>query len=107
VIKLNKYGIPIKTEEKVRQRDKHCVYCHVAMKQCISLKGLRSDSATIEHIDNDGSLIDEDNIAICCWACNSSKGTKALLDWFNSPYCKEKNINKETVAPPIKKYGMS
>jgi hypothetical protein len=101
---LNEWGIPSWIEEKSRRRDKRCVYCHVAMKQSVPPKGSRDNLATIEHIDNDGSPKDESNIAICCQSCNSSKGVKKLFDWFKSPYCKERNINKETVAPFIKKY---
>ncbi len=100
----NNYGIPDELEKKIRQRDKYCVYCHVKMRQHRQAKGPRSKTATIEHIDNDGSLIDENNIVMCCTSCNSSKGVKKIVDWFDSPYCKEKNINKGTVAPFIRKY---
>jgi hypothetical protein len=100
---VNKYGIPDWIEERVRKRDKYCVYCHVKLMP-YSLNGPRGKTATIEHIDNDGSLKDENNIAMCCFSCNSSKGVKKLLDWFEPPYCKKKKINKATVAPIIKKY---
>ena len=49
------------------------------------------------------SIITIDNIARCCSPCNSSKGKKLLADWLQSNYCKKKNINKDTVAPVIKK----
>lgn len=104
MIKLNQWNIPDWLEEKARKRDKYCVYCHVFMKYPPSLQAPRSRNATIEHIDNDEHNIDESNIAICCNSCNASKGSKYLLDWFNSQYCMDKGINKETVAPFIKKH---
>jgi hypothetical protein len=36
-------------------------------------------------------------------ACNSSKGTKKLSEWINSKYCKNKGINKNTVAQVVRK----
>ncbi|HPN72838.1 MAG TPA: HNH endonuclease, partial [Candidatus Omnitrophota bacterium] len=51
---------------------------------------------------NDAKNISEQNIVLCCKACNSSKGAKKLEEWLNSSYCKKKNINKNTVAGIIK-----
>lgn len=99
----NNYNIPDRLERKVRDRDKFCVYCGVKFKEYIYTKGTPSDKATFEHIDNDGEPT-EDNIAMSCASCNSSKGVKKLLDWFNSSYCKERNISKKTVASIIQKY---
>jgi hypothetical protein len=99
----NSWGIPDWLEKKIRDRDKFCVYCHIKLKEYPLTKGTPSDKATFEHIDNDG-LPSEENIAMCCASCNSSKGTKKLLDWFSSDYCKKKKINKETVAEIIKKH---
>jgi 5-methylcytosine-specific restriction endonuclease McrA len=100
----NKWNIPDWIEKKVMERDKYCVYCNVEMKEYSHTKGTPRDKATFEHIDNYGSSSDENNIAMCCTSCNSSRGAKKLLDWFESPYCKKKNITKETVASPIKRY---
>ena len=99
----NNYNIPNWLEEKVRDRDKNCVYCDVKLKNHPRAKGTPGDKATFEHIDNDGPP-SEENIAMCCSSCNSSKGVKKLLDWLDSPYCKKKNISKETVANIIRKY---
>ena len=99
----NNWNIPEWLEKKVKKRDKSCVYCHIKLKEYPSIKGTPCDKATFEHIDNDG-LPSEENIAMCCSSCNASKGTKKLLDWFNSCYCKKKEINKETVAGIIKRY---
>lgn len=98
----NNYGIPERLENKVRIRDKNCVYCRIGMQPYPHAKGTPADKATFEHIDNDGPPTEE-NIALCCAACNASKGTKLLSDWLLSPYCLQKNINDSTVAEIIKK----
>ena len=98
----NNYGMPDWLEKKVRNRDKFCVYCHVKLKEYYKGKG--KNKATIEHMNNDGPLDKEFNLAMCCSSCNSSKGVKRLLKWLDSPYCKKKNISKETVANVIKKF---
>jgi len=99
----NNWDIPEWLETKVRNRDKKCVYCHTELKEYQNVKGTPSDKTTFEHIDNDG-LPTEENIAMCCSSCNSSKGVKKLLDWFNSSYCKERNICRETVSEIVKKF---
>ena len=102
----NKYGIPDELEEKIRKKYKICVYCHRKLKAHPHTRGTPKDKATIEHIDNDGSLISEGNLVMCCHSCNTSKGTKNLFKWFKSDYCEKKNINKKTVAKDvIKKYN--
>ena len=99
----NKYGIPEEDEKEIRVRDKTCVYCHKTMK-VFGTKGSRRDSATIEHLNNDGPFDKKYNLAICCSSCNSSRGDKDLLAWFKTSYCIERNINKDTVAKPVKEY---
>jgi hypothetical protein len=66
------------------------------------LSGSRKTVATWEHIINDASIVTRENIARCCFACNSSKGTKKLSDWLNSSYCKKHGISKDTVAKIVK-----
>jgi len=97
---MNNWNIPDWLEKEVLKRDKICVYCSIKFG---SLKNTRKSNATWEHIINDASLITRENIARCCVTCNSSKGTKLLLDWINSSYCKKKGITKNTVADVIKK----
>jgi len=102
-IMSNNWNIPGWLEVKVRDRDKNCVYCHVKLTERLHKRGAPSDKATFEHIDNDGPP-SKVNIALCCAACNSSKGAKKLLDWFNSSYCRKKNICKETTSDIIQNY---
>jgi len=102
VIKLNKWGIPYSIEEKVKKRDKFCVYCHIKLKEYSRTKGTPGDKATWEHIKNDGPN-SESNVVRCCCSCNASKGTKKLSDWLESSYCKKKNISKKTIANVVQK----
>jgi hypothetical protein len=57
-----------------------------------------------EHIINDDGIITLENIARCCRSCNSSKGVKPLSIWLDSPYCKKRGINRDTVAAVVKTY---
>ncbi len=89
----NNWNIPIELENKVRKRDKSCVYCHVKFKPTPKAK------ATWEHIINNAKNISEENIALCCASCNASKGAKKLSEWLaNSEYCKKKGINKGNIS---------
>jgi hypothetical protein len=95
----NSYGIADRDERRIRARDKRCVYCGVKLK-----KSPWCDSATIEHFNNDGPFTKYYNIAVCCRACNSSKGVKKLLAWLDSAYCQKKGITKHTVANVVREY---
>ena len=98
----NTYGISNRDEREIRARDKACVYCGVLMKQSPHARG--ASGATIEHFNNDGPLKKKYNVAICCRRCNSSKGTMKLSAWFDTPYCRERKINEETVSKPVKEF---
>ncbi len=100
---MNRWGIPDWLEEEVKVRDKACVYCGIQMTEQPPPGGSRKAVATWEHIINDASIVTRDNIARCCAACNSSKGTKKLSDWMQSSYCKKHGINEDTVAEVVKK----
>lgn len=102
-VKMNRWGIPKLLEDEIKARDKVCVYCGVRLIDVIYSGSCRNAKATWEHIINDARIVTIDNIARCCAACNSSKGTKSLTDWIESPYCKRKGINRGTVAPVVKK----
>jgi len=95
---MNIWGIPEWLEQEVRARDKYCIYCGIIMIEKMPPHGPRTAVATWEHIINDARIITRGNIARCCVACNSSKGTKPLAEWLESNYCKKRGINKDTIA---------
>src|ERR1700737_2685644 len=103
----NHFGIPRDVENRIRARDQRCVYCRKVMKAYPHTHGTPADKATIEHLDHRppfywGDGIERsgvNGIALCCGACNSSRGKKTLAVWFRSPYCAEHDINARTVAP--------
>lgn len=94
----NRWNIPKWLEKEVRDRDKVCVYCREPFTPAKEI--LRSASSW-EHIVNDLNIITIENIALFCCGCNSSKGQKKLSIWLNSKYCKDRGINKDTVAPVV------
>jgi hypothetical protein len=105
---VNNYGIPDAVEQRVRSRNRHCVYCHKKMIAPFD-QHRRGDSATIEHLDESGPAywyegLKERGLAMCCGGCNSSRRDKSLRVWFKSDYCLEKNISKNTVAKCVRKY---
>jgi 5-methylcytosine-specific restriction endonuclease McrA len=99
---MNRWRIPESLEKEVKERDKFCIYCGILMINKMPARGPRKSVATWEHIINDASNITRENIARCCVACNSSKGTKKLTDWLQSSYCKKNGINKDTVSEIVK-----
>ena len=99
---MNRWGIPYCLEDEVKKRDKTCVYCGVEMIEHMPPHGSRKAAATWEHIVNDARIITRENIARCCAACNSSKGTKDLSAWLQSSYCRKRGINENTVAEVVK-----
>jgi hypothetical protein len=64
----------------------------------------RGDWATIEHLNHLPPWDNPDTVAICCGSCNSSRGQKTIMEWFESKYCKENNISPLTVAEPVLAY---
>ncbi len=96
---MNRWKIPNWLEEEVRLRDTICIYCHVEMLPSGTLHSDRRRTATWEHIINDASIVTRENIALCCRACNASKGTKELAVWLESNYCKQNRIHKNNIAP--------
>jgi len=99
---MNSWGIPDWLENEIKKRDKNCVYCGIQMIDKTPPNGTRKAVATWEHIINDASIVTRQNIARCCWACNSSKGTKKLSDWIKSSYCKKNGIDENTVSEVVK-----
>ncbi len=99
---MNNWGIPDWLEKEVRERDKNCVYCGIEMIDHMPPRRPRKAVGTWEHIINDQNIVSRENIARCCVACNSSKGTKKLSDWLQLSYCKKHGIDKDTVAEVVK-----
>jgi len=95
---MNRWNIPDCLELEVRARDVRCIYCGVEMMGRPNADGRRARVATWEHIINDARIITRENIALCCTACNASKGTKRLGEWLKSTYCKSRGITKDTIA---------
>jgi hypothetical protein len=96
----NRWGIPKGVEELVKKRDLNCVYCGISFTNTLVTHKTRP---TWEHIINDIKINGSENIALCCGSCNASKGTKFLIDWLDSKYCKTKGINTHNVALVVKK----
>jgi len=102
------FGIPDDVLSEIILRDVNCVYCRKVMINPYNTEN-RRDSATIEHLSPDPPFyvsdgMKENNIAMCCGSCNSSRGAKKMTDWFKSQYCISRNINENTVAEPVKNY---
>jgi len=114
VILKNKYGIPEEQLDEIFARDTLCVYCRKSMLFPYDVKN-GGDSATIEHLNHRydwDSVRDFTSkgksvysiIAICCGACNSSRSDLPLTKWFETSYCKIKDINPNTVSPVVSAY---
>jgi hypothetical protein len=90
-----KYKIPDNIADAVIARDKSCIYCRAAWGTNVV--------ASWEHIDNDGPTTEE-NMALCCKRCNSSKGTKSLGAWLSGQFCADQRIQLGTLAPVAKEF---
>ena len=95
---MNRWGIPDWLEREVIERDTRCVYCGIEFD--ITCRERRTKPSW-EHIVNDASIVTLANIARCCTSCNSSKGTKPLSLWLQSPYCRQRGIAPHTVAAVV------
>ena len=93
----NNWNVPPALESEIRNRDTKCVYCGVDF----GSDGTRKTSATWEHIVNDARIVTPENIALCCFSCNSSKGAKQLTDWLETDYCKNRGIDRNAVAQVV------
>ena len=100
---MNRWGIPKWLEKEVKARDKACIYCGIPIVEQVPPRSPRKALATWEHIINDARIVTRENIARCCAACNSSKGSKTLLDWMQSDYCRKQGIHAGSVAKIVKK----
>jgi hypothetical protein len=96
---MNRWNIPDWMEREVIERDRCCVYCAV---EFTAQSTSRRDRASWEHIINDARIITRENIARCCIGYNASKGTKDLVDWLRSKYCRTHGITSESVASVVR-----
>lgn len=96
---MNRWNIPDWLESEVIERDRRCVYCGVAF---ADQGAIRRDKPSWEHVINDASIITRENIARCCVGCNASKGTKSLLVWLESKYCRTRGITRDSVAAVVR-----
>ena len=97
-----KYDIPDPVVRHAARRDKSCVYCKLRFR--IGARS-RKNLASWEHMD--GYSVKHPkvwNIALCCGSCNASRGPKGLAEWFDSEYCRTKNISRQTVARVVRRY---
>lgn len=99
---MNIWDIPDWLDNEVRVSDKSCVYCGIEMLHRVPRGSPRKAAATWEHIINDARIVTRENIALCCSACNSSKGQKTLAVWLQSTYCTARGVNENTVAQIVK-----
>lgn len=92
-----------------QERFKTCAYCGQTMHAHQGVKGCPKDKVTIEHLNRNGPFrwskgVREVELVLCCGACNSSRGTKILSDWFNSNYCRRIGIGVTSVAEEVRRY---
>lgn len=99
----NAYGLDEPAVDRIRERDKKCVYCLKVMTEWGS-NSPRGDWATIEHLNHLPPWDNYLTVAICCRSCNSSRRDLTHVDWFQRAYCSERAIGFETVAQPVRDY---
>jgi hypothetical protein len=97
--RTNRWNLPGWLESEVTQRDRSCVYYGVHF---ADQSASRRDQPSWEHIVNDARIITLENIARCCIGCNASKGTKRLIDWLQTKYCRTRGITRESVASVVR-----
>ena len=96
---MNRWNIPAWLETEVLLRDTSCIYCRIDFSIPAASRG---EKPSWEHIVNDETIINRQNISRCCMSCNSSKGAKNVAIWHESAYCKRKGISKLTVAQVVR-----
>lgn len=96
---MNRWNIPDWLEQEVIARDRECVYCRVSFD---AESPERRQRPSWEHIINDATIINRENIARCCMGCNASKGNKKLDAWLQTGYCRSRGITIESVSEVVK-----
>lgn len=108
------YGIPKQDLLAIKKRDINCVYCHKKILVPNSTNN-RKDWATIEHLNykSDWDSVKDfvtsgksatSIVAMCCFSCNSSRGSRPIKLWFKTQYCKDKNITIDSVSSVVKEF---
>ena len=97
---MNRWNIPDWLEQEVLERDRRCIYCGTGF---TAQTARQRDRPSWEHIINDARIITRENIARCCVGCNASKGTKSLVEWLDSKYCRTREITRESVASVVQR----
>ena len=100
------YGIPAKALEAIRARYERCVYCRKVMTRP-SDGGWPGDWATIEHLNYKPPWNDPSTVVMSCGSRNSSRGSKPLLVWFETAYCRARGIALATVPEEVSAYVRS
>ena len=98
---MNRWNIPDSLEREITERDRCCIYCGVDF---TTRGGSRRDTPSWEHIINDADIISRENIARCCIGCNASKGTKDIVEWLESQYCRTRGITRKSVASIVRSF---
>jgi len=80
-------------------RDRWCVYCGV---EFAGQSASRRAMPSWEHIINDARIITREDFVRCCIGGNASKGTKSLVDWLESNYCRTRGTTWESVAKVVR-----
>lgn len=89
----NQWVISHEVELIVQKRDTKCVCCKSEFEH-----ESHKTTPTWKHIINNLEFKSDDNIALCCFSCNASKGSKLITTWFDGDYCMRKGISSEIVA---------
>ena len=92
---MNRWNIPPELEALVSARDQTCIYCQ---RLFAGNEGPRGQRRSWEHIINDESLVNQQNIALCCISCNASKGAKLLSRWLQSKFCLQREITSDSIS---------
>jgi hypothetical protein len=90
-----RWKIPRALAIEIIARDTACIYCRSVFEDPIAS---RATCPSWEHIVNDLSIVNIENIGLCCVSCNASKGTKPLKKWLKSNYCVARQITSQSMA---------
>ena len=93
--------------EAITKRDSKCIYCKEGFILWQTQKPHRGKAPSVEHIINKNipwRKLKTEESGICCGSCNSSRGPKYLKLWFTKTYCKERDINENSVEKIVRHF---